>query len=49
MCRKNQLLGWAIFAFGLGLIVGNGFESGFWCLCAGLGAIIFGFCVCRRK
>lgn len=49
MCRKNQLRGWAVLAFGLGLLIGNGLESAFFCLCSGIGLIIFGFCLCRRK
>ena len=49
MCRKNQLLGWAAVSFGLGLLIGNGLESGLLCLCAGLGIIVSGFCMCRRK
>ncbi len=49
MCRKNQLLGWAFFSFGLGLLIGSGLESGFWCLCAGVGLMVFGFCVFKRK
>jgi len=49
MCRKNQLHGWALLSFGLGLLIGNGLESDFLCLCAGIGLMVFGFFVCRKK
>ena len=49
MCRKNQLHGWVLLSFGLGLLIGNGLESGFLWLCIGIGLMVFGFCVCRKK
>lgn len=43
MCRKNQLCGCALMAFGLGMMVGLCLESGFFCflialIIIGLGA-----------
>ena len=29
MCRRNQLFGWMLLAFGLGLLIGKCLESGF--------------------
>lgn len=49
MCRQNQLLGCALMAFGLGVLIGLWLEGGFFCSCIGFGLLIFGFCVLRRK
>ncbi len=48
MYRRNQLLGIAAGAFGLGLLIGCGLESGFWCCVFGIGLLIFGF-ACNHK
>lgn len=42
MCRRNQLLGTAAAAFGLGLLVGGSIDSAFWCACVGIGLMAFG-------
>lgn len=49
MCRQNQLWGCVLMAFGLGVLVGLWLEKGFVCGCLGLGLMIFGFCVMKRK
>lgn len=49
MSRHNQLCGCALMAFGLGVIVGMLLEGGFFCSCFGLGTLILGFCIMRRK
>lgn len=49
MCRKNQLCGSALAAFGLGLLVGNFMSSGFSCFCISVGLIAGGiWCCCKR-
>lgn len=49
MCRKNYLHGCCLAAFGLGMLVGHCLDS--WLLCSGLGLglLILGFCVMRKK
>ena len=49
MCRKNHLHGCCMLAFGIGLIVGHCLESWFLCCCGGVGLIVLGFCVMRRR
>ncbi len=49
MCRQNQLRGFAIMAFGLGLLIGCCIESGFWCCMLGIAAIILGFGLLQKK
>ena len=49
MCRKNHLQGCCLSAFGLGLLIGNCMESGFWCFWGGVGLILFGLCVLRKR
>jgi hypothetical protein len=48
MCRKNQLCGCALIAFGLGLLIGTFLESGFFCFLIGLGIVGLG-CWCAGK
>ncbi len=48
MCRRNQLWGWLLMAFGFGLLLGLWLEGGFFCHCFGFGSMIVGFCICRR-
>lgn len=49
MCRKNQLLGVALAAFGLGLLFAGLFESGFFCGCVAIGLIVAGLVLSRKK
>ena len=49
MCRRNQLWGIAAISFGLGLLVGCSFQSGFWCCVLGIGLMILGFLFCQKK
>ena len=49
MCRRNQLLGCALLAFGLGMLFGTWLESGLICFLLGLLAVLWGFAICRRK
>ncbi|MBQ6851443.1 MAG: hypothetical protein IJO04_00205 [Oscillospiraceae bacterium] len=48
MCRKNQLLGSVLIAFGLGLLIGIRLEGGFLCHCVCIGVIAVGGGLCRR-
>ncbi len=48
MCRKNQLCGSALIAFGLGLLVGMLLNSGFVSFLIGMGIIALG-CWCMGK
>lgn len=49
MCRRNQLLGVALMAFGLGLLVAGFFESVFFCGCMGIGIVVVGVVVVKKK
>ena len=49
MCRRNQLWGVALLAFGIGLLVGAKIGSGFFCICFAFGLVAFGFSVWRKK
>lgn len=49
MCRRNYLHGCALAAFGFGLIVGHSVESWLLCCCGGVGLLVLGFCVMRKK
>lgn len=49
MCRRNQLWGIGMIAFGLGLLIGCSIESGFWCCVLGIGLIIAGFLYGQKK
>lgn len=49
MCRRDQLLGFCAAAFGLGLLIGHCFESGFLSVSIGIGLIIAGFCMVKHK
>lgn len=48
MCRKNQLCGSALVAFGVGLLVGIFLESGFFCFAIGIAIIAMG-CWCMKR
>lgn len=43
MCRRNQLFGWILLAFGLGLLIGLCLESCFLFAAVGLGLTVCGF------
>ncbi len=49
MCRRNQLLGVALAAFGLGLLAASLFESVLFCGCCGLGCVFVGIIVLQKK
>ena len=49
MCRKNQLWGIAILAFGLGLLVGCWMESEFVRNLLGIGLIAVGVLFLQKK
>lgn len=49
MCRKNQLLGVAVTAFGVGLLVASFFETPFFCGCLGLIAMAVGVVILQKK
>ena len=49
MCRRNQLWGYALLAFGVGVLVGTWLDSGLFCHLFGLLAIFCGWGICRKK
>ena len=49
VCRKNRLHGCCLIFFGLGLILGHCLESWFFCCCGGIGLIIFGIIVSKKR
>ena len=49
MCRKNQLCGCAVMAFGVGVLLGLWIEGGFFAHCFGIGMLLLGFCIGRKK
>jgi len=49
MYRKNQLLGCAAIAFGLGLLVGKCVDSVLLCNVIGIAVIVLGLGCFRRK
>ena len=49
MCRKNQLLGFLLAGVGIGLLLACFFESGFFCCCVGIGLLVSGVCLVRKK
>jgi hypothetical protein len=49
MCRKNQLCGCALVAFGFGLLIGTLLESGFFSFCAGVSIMVLGFWCTGKK
>ena len=49
MCRRNQLIGWIMLAFGLGLLIGLCLESCFLSSMAGILLVMCGFrTICHR-
>lgn len=49
MCRRNQLLGWILIAFALGLLTGLRLESDFICNCVGFCVAAFGVTMFGKK
>lgn len=49
MCRRKQLCGVALMAFGLGLLAAGLFESVLFCGCLGFGGIVVGVVVLQKK
>ena len=49
MCRRSQLCGCALIAFGFGLLVGSCLVSGFWCSLIGVGIMSLGFWCMGKK
>ena len=43
MCRRNQLFGWILLAFGLGLLIGLCLESCLFSAVVGFGLTLLGF------
>ena len=48
MCRKNQLCGCALVAFGLGLLIGSTLQAGAFCFFGAVTVISLG-CWCMKK
>ena len=49
MCRQNQLWGCVLMAFGLGVLIGMWLESGFLCYLFGIGLLVLGAGMAKRK
>ena len=49
MCRRNQLLGCAVLAFGCGLLVCCWLESELLRIVFGIGLLVAGFCLLQKK
>ncbi len=49
MCRRNQLLGVALTAFGVGLLAASFFESGLFCGFVAVASIVAGICICQKN
>lgn len=49
MCRQNQLLGWILISFGVGLMIGLRLEAEFGASLIALGSIAAGFYALKRK
>lgn len=49
MCRQNQLWGCMLLAFGFGVLVGHWIEGGFFACCFGLGMMLIGCGMARKK
>ena len=42
MCRRQWIWGYALIAFGIGVLVGTWMNGGFWPHCLGFALVIFG-------
>ena len=49
MCRRNKMWGLILVAFGLGLLIGQCLERGFWCSTGSLTILVVGISVMRQK
>ncbi len=49
MCRKNQLLGWSIIAFGLGVLLGARLGDCLFSTFLGLAAFLVGMRFLRKR
>ena len=49
MCRRNQIIGCAALAFGIGLLIGIWIEGGFWGHCIGFVLIGAGCSLLRKR
>lgn len=49
MCRRDQIQGIGLLAFGLGLLVACWFESRFWQICFGVCLLGAGFLILLKK
>lgn len=49
MCRQNVLLGCILAAFGAGLLIGNWVGGGFLFHCLGLGLILVGIFLLKKR
>ena len=49
MCRRNQLWGCMLLAFGVGLLIGLWIECGFLAHCFGFALIVLGIGVAKKK
>ena len=49
MCRKNELFGSIIMAFGAGILVSLLFASDFVLALIGVGFLICGLCCCKKQ
>ena len=49
MCRKKYLRGFCLVCFGLGLIVGHCVESWLLCCGGGMGLVLLGLCLTRKR
>ena len=49
MCRRNQLRGCALMAFGLGVLIGYFLQSWFLCSVGGIVLVVIGWIVARKR
>lgn len=49
MCRRNKMWGLILIAFGLGLLIGQCLERGFWCSAGSITILVVGISVMRQK
>ena len=49
MCRQSLLCGGCVLCFGLGILIGTWLKSGLVCHLLGIGLIVLGFVLLRRR